>query len=374
MRRKISPYRPRETTPSWMRAPAPSLMPMIGQPVFIARSMTLVIFSPYTSPSEPPKIGEVLAEHAHLAAVDGAVAGDHAVAVRAVASPARTPSSGAGRARRARRTSPRRRASRCARARSAGPWRAASRPPSPTPACTASSRRRSRSASFPAVVWMSMPESSGGRRCPRRAAAVVGSALVGSALTCTTLVVVNAHAIHALRSTSRPSRRPPGRSGACGCTRQPVHQRPGRRRRPERNLRGRGRPPDRGARAARAGVGDPARRRAHLLRRRRPGRGRRVVAVVPLVAGYAVARVVRGVPEVAQRRAPRTSRRCAASWWSGSRSGPMAATSRWRSSGSASTSTRPPTSCRCPRRPRWPCPGTPVDRTELFGRVLHEPA
>ena len=56
LRRKISPYRPSETTPSWIRAPAPSLMPMIGQPVLIARSITLVIFSPYTSPREPPKI------------------------------------------------------------------------------------------------------------------------------------------------------------------------------------------------------------------------------------------------------------------------------------------------------------------------------
>ena len=56
LRLKISPYRPRETTPSWIRAPAPSLMPMIGQPVLIARSMILMIFSPYTSPSEPPKM------------------------------------------------------------------------------------------------------------------------------------------------------------------------------------------------------------------------------------------------------------------------------------------------------------------------------
>ena len=39
-----------------MRAPAPSLMPMIGQPVLMARSMTFVIFSPYTSPRLPPKI------------------------------------------------------------------------------------------------------------------------------------------------------------------------------------------------------------------------------------------------------------------------------------------------------------------------------
>ncbi len=31
-------------------------MPMIGTPVFSASSMTLMIFSPATSPSEPPKI------------------------------------------------------------------------------------------------------------------------------------------------------------------------------------------------------------------------------------------------------------------------------------------------------------------------------
>ena len=30
-------------------------MPMIGHPVEMARSMTLQIFSAYTSPSEPPK-------------------------------------------------------------------------------------------------------------------------------------------------------------------------------------------------------------------------------------------------------------------------------------------------------------------------------
>ena len=55
LRKKISPYRPSETTPSWMRAPPESLMPITGQPVFIARSMTLTIFWPNTSPSEPPK-------------------------------------------------------------------------------------------------------------------------------------------------------------------------------------------------------------------------------------------------------------------------------------------------------------------------------
>ena len=55
LRMKISPYSPSETTPSWIRAPPESLMPMTGQPIFNARSMTLTIFSPNTSPSDPPK-------------------------------------------------------------------------------------------------------------------------------------------------------------------------------------------------------------------------------------------------------------------------------------------------------------------------------
>ncbi len=55
LRRKISPYNPRETTPSWIRAPPESLSPMTGQPTFIAKSMTLQIFSPNTSPNDPPK-------------------------------------------------------------------------------------------------------------------------------------------------------------------------------------------------------------------------------------------------------------------------------------------------------------------------------
>src|SRR5918994_1826336 len=38
-----------------MRAPPESLMPTIGQPVFRAKSMTLTIFSPKTSPRLPPK-------------------------------------------------------------------------------------------------------------------------------------------------------------------------------------------------------------------------------------------------------------------------------------------------------------------------------
>ena len=54
--RKISPYLPSATTPSWIRAPPESRMPMIGTPVFSACAMTFRIFSPATSPSEPPKI------------------------------------------------------------------------------------------------------------------------------------------------------------------------------------------------------------------------------------------------------------------------------------------------------------------------------
>ena len=38
-----------------MRAPPESLRPMIGAPTFIARSMTLQIFSAYASDNEPPK-------------------------------------------------------------------------------------------------------------------------------------------------------------------------------------------------------------------------------------------------------------------------------------------------------------------------------
>ena len=37
-----------------MRAPPESLIPMTGQPIFAARSITFTIFSPITSPSEPP--------------------------------------------------------------------------------------------------------------------------------------------------------------------------------------------------------------------------------------------------------------------------------------------------------------------------------
>src|SRR3982750_4723787 len=55
LRQKISAYPASETTPSWMRAPPESLMPIKGQPYFAARSITLQIFSANTSLSEPPK-------------------------------------------------------------------------------------------------------------------------------------------------------------------------------------------------------------------------------------------------------------------------------------------------------------------------------
>ena len=54
LRRKISAYSARATTPSWIRAPPESLMPTTGQPTRAARSITLTIFSPNTSPRLPP--------------------------------------------------------------------------------------------------------------------------------------------------------------------------------------------------------------------------------------------------------------------------------------------------------------------------------
>src|SRR5213080_3367583 len=54
LRRKMSAYPASETTPSWIRAPPESLRPMIGTPVFMARSITLQILRAYASESEPP--------------------------------------------------------------------------------------------------------------------------------------------------------------------------------------------------------------------------------------------------------------------------------------------------------------------------------
>src|SRR4051794_19410449 len=55
LRTNTSPYAPKDTTPSWIRAPPESLIPMTAQPILAAKSITLHIFSPITSPSEPPK-------------------------------------------------------------------------------------------------------------------------------------------------------------------------------------------------------------------------------------------------------------------------------------------------------------------------------
>ncbi len=77
--------------------------------------------------------GHVLAEHADRPAVDGAVAGDHAVAVRAGCfSMPEVGRAVPGELVESRRTSPRRAAPRSARGRSSCPWRAASRRPGPS--------------------------------------------------------------------------------------------------------------------------------------------------------------------------------------------------------------------------------------------------
>ena len=53
-----------------MRAPPESLSPMTGQPIFMAKSMTLTIFSPNTSPREPPNTVKSWANTRDLATVD----------------------------------------------------------------------------------------------------------------------------------------------------------------------------------------------------------------------------------------------------------------------------------------------------------------
>ncbi len=54
LRKKIPPKPTREPTPSWIRAPPPSKMPMTGAPASMARSISLWIFAPPTSPRLPP--------------------------------------------------------------------------------------------------------------------------------------------------------------------------------------------------------------------------------------------------------------------------------------------------------------------------------
>ena len=154
LRRKISPYRPSATTPSWMRAPPESLMPMTGQPIFIARSMTLTIFSPNDLAERAAEDGEVLGEDARPAAVDRAVAGDDAVAVGAVAAPAEAVRAVPGVLVELDEDALVEQHARCARGRSSCPWRAASRRPGPTGVGRLVVAAL-RSASLPAVVCRS---------------------------------------------------------------------------------------------------------------------------------------------------------------------------------------------------------------------------
>ena len=55
LRRKMSAYPPRLTTPSWMRAPPESLSPIKGAPFLSAISCSFTIFSACASDSDPPK-------------------------------------------------------------------------------------------------------------------------------------------------------------------------------------------------------------------------------------------------------------------------------------------------------------------------------
>jgi hypothetical protein len=65
-----------------MRAPAPSLMPISGRPVLIASSWILTIFVHLAETAAEHR--GVLAEDAHLSAVDGAETGHHTIADGAV--------------------------------------------------------------------------------------------------------------------------------------------------------------------------------------------------------------------------------------------------------------------------------------------------
>ena len=88
-----------DITPSWIRAPPPSLMPTTGQPVFIARSITLTIFSPVHLAEGAAEDGDVVAENADRPAVDRAVAGDARRRRTAGCGPGRSRRRGGGRAR-----------------------------------------------------------------------------------------------------------------------------------------------------------------------------------------------------------------------------------------------------------------------------------
>ena len=67
-----------------MRAPAPSLMPISGRPVLMRQLLHLDDLLAVDLAEAAAEDRRVLAEDADVAAVDGAVAGHHAVAERAV--------------------------------------------------------------------------------------------------------------------------------------------------------------------------------------------------------------------------------------------------------------------------------------------------
>ena len=67
-----------------MRAPPESFSPMIGAPTRMAMSMILTILAALVSESEPPKTVKSCAKTKTVRPVDGAVAGDEAVARNAL--------------------------------------------------------------------------------------------------------------------------------------------------------------------------------------------------------------------------------------------------------------------------------------------------
>ena len=171
---------------------------------------------------------EVLGEDADLAAVDGAVAGDHAVAVGPVFSRPKA----VDRCRASSSSSTKEPSSKSISIRS----RAVLRPLAccfstalAEPACTASSRRRSRSASLPAVVWMSMSSGTsvpspgcaltrerlvrcdlGRRRTPTSRCRPAGRGRSGPAPGLTVEVVDEAGSTNALVAERGPRRAPDG--------------------------------------------------------------------------------------------------------------------------------------------------------------------
>src|SRR5918994_1143586 len=139
-----------------MRAPPESLMPTIGQPVFRAKSMTLTIFSPKTSPRLPPKTVKSCANTATWRP-------------STVPNPVTTPSpygrffsmpKDVDRCRASSSNSTNDPSSSSSAIRSRAvilPRACCFSTARAEPACTASSIRCCRSASLPAVVWMSTP-------------------------------------------------------------------------------------------------------------------------------------------------------------------------------------------------------------------------